>query len=71
MRQWIGGNLCDVDVFRRYGNILSLNRQHIIRNDIQFILRIGKCSLGWCSCQESLTGKSRQYSIYEMSVINA
>jgi hypothetical protein len=71
MGQWIGGNLRKIDVFRCYDGILSLNRQHIIRDDKQFILSIGKCALSRCSCQEALTGKSNHYSIYELPVIDA
>lgn len=71
MRQWIGGNLRKIDVFRCYDGILSLNRQHIIRDDKQFILSVGKCSLSRRSCQEALTGESDQYSINELPVIYA
>lgn len=71
MGQWIGGNLCKIDVFRCYDGILSLNRQHIIRDDKQFILSVGKCSLSRRSCQKALTGKSDHYSINELPVIDA
>lgn len=71
MGQWIGGNLRKIDVFRCYDDILSLNRQHVIGDDKQFILSIGKCALSRCSCQEALTGKSSHYSINELPVIDA
>jgi hypothetical protein len=71
MGQWIGGNLRKIDVFRCYDGILSLNRQHIIGDDKQFILSIGKCALSRCSCQEALTGKSKHYSINELPVVDA
>lgn len=70
MRQWIGCNLCKVDIFRSYGDVLSLNRQYIIRYDKQFILSVGKCPLSRRSCQEPLTGKSNHYSIDELPVID-
>ena len=71
MGQWIGCNLRKIDVFRCYDGILSLNRQHIIRYDKQFILSVGKCPLSRRSCQEPLTGKSSHYSIDELPVIDA
>lgn len=70
MRQWIGCNLCKVDVFRSYVDVLSLNRQYIIGNDKQLILSIGKCALSRCSCQEALTGKSSHYSVDELPVVD-
>ena len=70
MGQWISGNLCKIDVFRCYDGILSLNRQYIIRDDKQFVLSVGKCSLSRRSCQEPLTGQSSHYSIDELPVIN-
>lgn len=71
MGQWIGGNLRKIDVFRCYDGILSLNRQHVIGDDKQFILGIGKRALSRCSCQEALTGKSNHYSINELPVVDA
>lgn len=71
MGQRIGGNLHKIDVFRCYDGVLILNRQHIIGDDEQFILSVGKCSLSRCSCQEALTGKSKHYGINELPVVDA